>query len=88
MSPEQLGALAEELPAAARAVFSVCRFTAARVSEALNLRWENVMQSEVVIPKMIAKKKMKTRLKNIFGSRQKRKVRKRKIQKTKERKKN
>ena len=60
MSPEQLDALVEELPAAARAVFSVCRFTAARVSEALNLRWENVMQSEVVIPKMITDKKIKT----------------------------
>ena len=39
----------------------MCRFTAARVSEALNLRWENILQSEVVIPKTITKKKMKTR---------------------------
>lgn len=61
LSPEQLDAIAEGLPSAARAVFSVCRFTAARVSEALNLRWENIMQSEVVIPKTITKKKMKTR---------------------------
>ena len=61
LSTEQLDTIAEELPAAARAVFSVCRFTAARVSEALNLKWENIMQSEVVIPKTITKKKMKPR---------------------------
>ena len=42
-------------------MFSVCRFTAARVSEALNLRWDNIVESEVVIPKTITKKKMKTR---------------------------
>ncbi len=61
LSPEQLDSIAEELPPAPRAVFSVCRFTAARVSEALKLRWENIMQSEVIIPKTITKKKMKTR---------------------------
>ena len=61
LSPEQLDSIAEELPPAGRAVFSVCRFTAARVSEALNLRWENIIKSEVVIPKTITKKKMKTR---------------------------
>lgn len=61
LTPEQLDAIADELPPSARAVFSVCRFTAARVSEALNLKWENIMQSEVVIPKTITKKKMKTR---------------------------
>ena len=61
LSSEQLDTIAEELPPAGRAVSSVCRFTAARVSEALNLRWENVMQAEVVIPKTITKKKMKTR---------------------------
>ena len=61
LSPEQLDSIAEELPPAPRAVFSVCRFIAARVSEALNLKWENIMQAEVVIPKTITKKKMKTR---------------------------
>ena len=60
LSPEQLDSIAEELPPAPRAVFSVCRFTAARVSEALNLRWENIMQSEVVIPKTITKNNNKT----------------------------
>ena len=57
LAPEQLDAIAEELQPSARAVFSVCRFTAARVSEALNLKWENIMPSEVVIPKTITKKK-------------------------------
>jgi len=42
-------------------VFSICRFTAARVNEALSLKWENIMQTEVVIPKNVTKKKMKTR---------------------------
>ena len=60
LSPEQLDALAQELPPAPRAVFSICRFTAARVTEALSLRWENITQSEVVIPKNVTKKKMKT----------------------------
>ena len=61
LTPDQLDAITEELPPSAPAVFSVCRFTAARVSEALNLKWENIMQAEVVIPKTITKKKMKTR---------------------------
>ena len=60
LSPEQLDALAQELAPAPRAVFSVCRFTAARVNEALSLKWENITQPEVVIPKMITKEKMKT----------------------------
>ena len=37
LSPEQLYEFSEELLSAARAVFSVCRFTAARVSEVSNL---------------------------------------------------
>ena len=61
LSPEQLDAIAEELTPSIRAVFSICRFTAARISEALNLRWENITQIEVIIPKNITKKKMKTR---------------------------
>jgi integrase/recombinase XerD len=61
LSSEQLDAIIEELTPSIRAVFSICRFTAARISEALNLRWENITQIEVVIPKNITKKKMKTR---------------------------
>ena len=61
LSAEQLDGLADELAPAPRAVFSVCRFTFARVNEALSLKWENITQPEVVIPKMVTKKKIKTR---------------------------
>ena len=61
LSTEQLDALADELASAPRAVFSMCRFTAARINEALSLKWENLTQAEVVIPKNVTKKKMKTR---------------------------
>ena len=61
LSAEQLDALANELAPAPRAVFSLCRFTAARVNEALSLKWENITQPEVVIPKMVTQKKIKTR---------------------------
>ena len=61
LSTEQLDALADELGSAPRAVFSICRFTAARINEALSLKWENLTQAEVVIPKNVTKKKMKTR---------------------------
>ena len=61
LSTEQLDALADELGPSTRAVFSICRYTAARVNEALSLRWENLTQAEVVIPKNVTKKRMKTR---------------------------
>ena len=61
LSAEQLDALAQELAPAPRAVFSVCRCTAAHVNGALSLKWESITQPEVVIPKMVTKKKMKTR---------------------------
>ena len=61
LSTEQLDALAEKLTPASRAVFSMCRFTAARVNEALSLKWENITPTEIVIPKNVTKKKMKTR---------------------------
>ena len=61
LSPEQLDAICQELAPAPRAAYSICRFTAARVNEALSLRWENITETEVVIPKKVTKKKMKTR---------------------------
>ena len=61
LTPEQLDALAEALGPSARAVFSLSRYTAARVTEALSLRWENVTESEIVIPKNVTKKKIQTR---------------------------
>ena len=59
--PEQLDAIMAELSPLMRAALTTCRFTAARVTEALSLRWENVTQTDVVIPKAVTKKKMKTR---------------------------
>ena len=61
LSSEQLDAIMNELPPKVRAVLSMCRFTAARITEALSLKWENVTSTDIVIPKAITKKKMKTR---------------------------
>ena len=38
-----------------------CRYTAARITEALSFRWENVTPTDIVIPKAVTKKKMRTR---------------------------
>ena len=61
LTPEQLDAIMSELNAISRAVLSVCRYTAARITEALSLKWENVTPTDLVIPKAVTKKKMKTR---------------------------
>ena len=58
---EQLDAVIDMLKPECRAVLSTCRFTAARINEALNLRWENITPTAVVIPKACTKKKMATR---------------------------
>ena len=58
LSSEQLDAIASELGDAPRAVFTVCRFTAARINEALNLKWENMTPTEIVIPKNVTKKSL------------------------------
>ena len=58
---EQLDAVMDMLKPECRAVLSTCRFTAARINEALNLRWENITPTAVVIPKACTKKKMATR---------------------------
>ena len=44
-----------------RAVLSTTRFTACRISEALSLKWHNLTATDVVVPKMITKRKKKTR---------------------------
>ena len=61
LSAEQLDAVMDELNPISRAVLSTCRYTAARITEALSLRWENITATDVVIPKCITKKKMRTR---------------------------
>ena len=50
-----------ELSHAVRAVLSTCRFTVVRIQEALDLKWENMISSAVVIPKACTNKKMSTR---------------------------
>ncbi len=61
LSTEQLDAVMDELAPNIRAVLSTCRFTAARITEALSLVWENITPTDVVIPRAVTKKKMKTR---------------------------
>ena len=61
LTPEQLDAIAQAVSPVVRAALSTCRFTAARINEALSLRWENITSTDVVIPKAVTKKKMKTR---------------------------
>ena len=58
LTPEQLDAIMSEVNPASRAVLSVCRFTAARITEALSLRWENVTPTDIVIPEEVTKKKI------------------------------
>ena len=61
LTPEQLDAIMSELNPISRAVLSTCRYTAARITEGLSLKWENVTPTDIVIPKAVTKKKMKTR---------------------------
>ena len=61
LDTDQMDRLMQLLYAAPRAILSVCRFTAARINEALSLKWENLTPSHVVIPKVCTKKKMGTR---------------------------
>ena len=61
LETEQMDQLMEQLDAAPRAILSVCRYTAARINEALSLKWENITPNHIVIPKVCTKKKMATR---------------------------
>ena len=61
LPPEQLDTLMEELPLNVRSALSICRYTACRVSEALQLKWESITTEAVVIPRLITKKKMAMR---------------------------
>ena len=51
----------EQLQPFGRAVFQTARFTAGRISEVLSLKWENVYNDFLVIPKCITMKKVRTR---------------------------
>ena len=54
-------AIVDACSPALRAVFSFARCTAARISEVLNLRFENVTSTYIVLPKRICKGKKRTR---------------------------
>ena len=61
LTPEQLDAIMSEVKPVSRAVLSFCRFTAARITEAISLKLENVTSTDIAIPKAVTKKKMETR---------------------------
>ena len=61
LSQEQANAIIEACSPALRAAFSFTRSTAARISEVLSLKFENVTSTCVVLTKRIVKGKKKTR---------------------------
>ena len=61
LSQEQANAIIEACSPALRAAFSFTRSTAARISEALGLKFENVTSTCVVLPNRIVKGETKTR---------------------------
>ena len=61
LAQEEADAIIDACAPVHRAVFSFARCTAARISEVLSLRFENVTPTCVVLPKRIVKGKKKTR---------------------------
>ena len=61
LTATQLDAIMDALNPHCRAILETCRYTAARINEALSLKWENHTPSAIVIPKVCTKKKMATR---------------------------
>ncbi len=61
LNSEQLDALMEQFKPLGRAVFQTARFTAGRISEVLSLKFSNLYDEFLVIPKCVTKKKVRTR---------------------------
>ena len=61
LSQEQADAVIQACSPTLRAVFSFTRSTAARISEVLGLKFENITSTCVVLPKRIVKGKKRTR---------------------------
>ena len=61
LSQQEADSILDACTPALRAVVSFTRRTAARISEVLNLKFENLTSAYVVLPKRICKGKTKTR---------------------------
>ena len=61
LSAQQLDELMDQLEPLGRAIFQTARYTAGRISEVLALQWGNIYKHDLVFPKCITKKKVRTR---------------------------
>ena len=67
LTTNQLDLLINELPPGVHTVLaSVCRRTGCRISEARQLKWENIFPTGITFPKSICKAKLETRTVPIF----------------------
>ena len=57
LSSDELDRLFDAMTPKCRAALSVCRYTAARISEALTLKWENITNGYIVLEKSNTKTK-------------------------------
>ena len=67
LSTTELDLLINELPAGVHTVLaSVCRRTGCRISEARQLKWENIFPTGITFPKQVVKNKLESRTIPIF----------------------
>ena len=67
LSTDELDQLIEELPGGVHTVLaSVCRRTGCRISEARQLKWENIFPTGITFPKQVVKNKLESRTIPIF----------------------
>ena len=69
LTTNQLDLLINELPPGVHTVLaSVCRRTGCRISEARQLKWENIFPTAITFPKSICKAKLESRTVPIFSN--------------------
>ena len=69
LSTAELDLLIEELPGGVHTVLaSVCRRTGCRISEARQLKWENIFPGGITFPKSVCKNKLESRTIPIFSN--------------------
>ena len=69
LTTAELDLLIEELPGGVHTVLAnVCRRTGCRISEARQLKWENIFPTAITFPKQIVKNKLAARTVPIFPS--------------------